>query len=374
MLPIKKPLLLVLMIFFSLSGYGQKEKKEGIFRDTLDGKFDASSWLADYHGFLPVIMPITEPAVNYGIGAGLIFLHRNKKYPKQPPGMSAIGGGYTFNNSWMLFLFHRNHYLNDRIRYTGALGYADVNLNFYRKILDRELRANMNLNAPLLFQQLMFRIPKTRLFLGGFFLTSNLESKFNETNLGDVFQGWSRTFKTGSLTAKTFWDSRDNTFTPNKGIYAIAEYGFHENWLGSEVVYKAANFRAYMYGHWLAKVVFGLRVQTDNVIGDDVPYFAKPFLSMRGMPAMRYQGSNTLLFETEERWDFNPRWSMVGFVGTGKAMEGYNELNFDDWKWAGGAGIRYLMARWFKFYGGFDLAAGEEGFAFYVTVGSNWGR
>ena len=39
------------------------------FADPRDGSFDASNWLIERKGFLPVPLIITEPAVGYGIGA-----------------------------------------------------------------------------------------------------------------------------------------------------------------------------------------------------------------------------------------------------------------------------------------------------------------
>jgi hypothetical protein len=47
------------------------------FIDPKDGKFDASDWLLKQKGFLPVPIIITEPAVGYGGGAGLMFFHES---------------------------------------------------------------------------------------------------------------------------------------------------------------------------------------------------------------------------------------------------------------------------------------------------------
>src|SRR5213076_2985878 len=47
------------------------------FRDPEDGAFDASEWLLDRKGFLPVPIVITEPAVGYGAGAALVFFRES---------------------------------------------------------------------------------------------------------------------------------------------------------------------------------------------------------------------------------------------------------------------------------------------------------
>src|SRR4030095_3297560 len=43
------------------------------FRDPEDGYFDVSNFLSTRVGFLPIAMPITEPAVGYGLGLGFSF-------------------------------------------------------------------------------------------------------------------------------------------------------------------------------------------------------------------------------------------------------------------------------------------------------------
>src|SRR5436190_7101718 len=47
------------------------------FVDRQDGKLDASDWLLEKKGFLPVPILITEPAVGYGAGAALLFFRQS---------------------------------------------------------------------------------------------------------------------------------------------------------------------------------------------------------------------------------------------------------------------------------------------------------
>jgi len=48
-----------------------------MFRDPQDGAFDASEFLLDKKGFLPVPIVITEPAVGFGGGAALLFFRES---------------------------------------------------------------------------------------------------------------------------------------------------------------------------------------------------------------------------------------------------------------------------------------------------------
>jgi hypothetical protein len=49
-------------------------------------------------------------------------------------------------------------------------------------------------------------------------------------------------------------------------------------------------------------------------IWDDYPFFTQPYIILRGIPSMRYQNKIVTVLETEERWDFSRRWSLIGFA------------------------------------------------------------
>src|SRR3954468_17175536 len=66
----------------------QPAAQPDLFHDPDDGAFDVSNFLSTRVGFLPIAMPITEPAVGYGLSLGLTFLHDTPQavnYPGQPP-------------------------------------------------------------------------------------------------------------------------------------------------------------------------------------------------------------------------------------------------------------------------------------------------
>src|SRR5947209_20314783 len=65
--------------------------------DPQDGWFDMSGFLAK-GGFVPMVSPVTEPAVGYGAAGGLIFLQRGKEAGSRPD-IYALGGMYTESKS-----------------------------------------------------------------------------------------------------------------------------------------------------------------------------------------------------------------------------------------------------------------------------------
>ncbi len=47
------------------------------------------------------------------------------------------------------------------------------------------------------------------------------------------------------------------------------------------------------------------------------PFFLRPFVQLRGVPAMRFKGDQAASLEIEARWQFRGRWSAVVFGSTG---------------------------------------------------------
>ena len=107
----------------------------------------------------------------------------------------------------------------------------------------------------------------------------------------------------------------------------------------------------------------------------DTPFYALPYIDLRGIPALRYQGDAVLATELEARWNFRNRWSLVGFTGLGEAQDSFSDLfgsGENSSKSTVGGGIRYLMARRLGLQAGVDVAKGPEDSVFYLTIGSAW--
>ncbi len=93
------------------------------FTDPEDGAFDLSDLLLTHRGVLPVPTLITEPAVGYGLGLGLLYFTMPKKSAdapgdaKAPPNVTGLGGFATGTHSWGVGLMHFHTWDDDHIRY-----------------------------------------------------------------------------------------------------------------------------------------------------------------------------------------------------------------------------------------------------------------
>jgi len=373
-----------MLLLSTLSAAADPSFKE-LMTDPSDGAFDISRFIQTRTGFAPILAPITEPAVGYGAAGALVFFHRRERRPTPAeapgeegrmiaPSLSAVGGFATENGSHGVFGGHRGVWMEDRVRYLGGLGYASLNLEFYGTgDQTSDISRRVEIQAVPFIQDIAVRIPDSDFFAGlrYVFVDSDISFKPGRTIPGVTDQDWSGRSKIGGLTPYLEYDSTDNFFTPNKGIHAKASLGVFDDSFGGDYDYRELNVKTIWYWPVLPNVVAGFRADGQFVTGD-APFYALPFVQLRGVPAMRYQGTDVLVLETEERWMFMPRWSLVGFAGIGKGAEGLDSLDDAETVWNAGGGIRYLTAREFGLHMGIDVARGPEQWAVYVVFGNSW--
>jgi hypothetical protein len=344
------------------------------FKDPADSSFDASLWLSQRYGFIPILSIITEPAIGPGASLGLMFLHRSQEDADQPmahpPSVSGLLGAYTTNDSWAAGGGHFGYWKDDRIRYRGGLGYASANLKYYPDILFESI--DFNLKGSGTMHEISFRIKDSNLFLGARYIfsktTAAIEIPLDSLDIAP----WEMDVKIGGLGALATYDSRDNTFTPNKGIRAEIAYIYYDEFFGGDRTYQRLNAFALGFLPVTENLYSGLRLD-GRFSFDRAPFYTLPYIDLRGVPAMRYQGRYAVLAETEWRWDFTRRWSLDFFGGMGRTAPRGGDFSDGETAWNAGGGFRYLLARLFGLRAGCDVARGPEEWAFYIVVGSRWG-
>ena len=353
--------------------YGQEEKST--FKDTLDGALDMSEWLNEMYGFVPVPTIITEPAVGFGGALGLLFIDRNEQIEggnPVPPDIAMAGGFYTSNKSWGVLGLYKTHFKEDQFRLTVGGMYASVNLTYYFTGplgMDREAKFNIKGSGGM--TEFLVRLGNKRIYAGlGYVFFSN-DVVFDPGEILPDLDPIEFDSRIGGLGPVLELDTRDNTFTPNRGVRSRLKYRFNDEFLGSSFRFHQLEWRNAGYLQFSDKWIGGLRIDYQQS-WDDTPFYAQPFVQLRGVPAMRYQGSLVLLAETEERWNFSSRWSVVAFAGLGTAANGLGSFDEVDLAYNFGTGIRYLVARLYGAYMGVDIARGPEQWAFYIQFGNAW--
>jgi hypothetical protein len=375
---------LFLCLFFFISAAAQKKKPSIPLKDSVDKKFDLSDYVIDAKGFIPVASIITEPALGgFGVVLAPVFINRRPPYvdtingkvihtPVQPDITGAVGL-FSLNGSWGALAFRSGTLIKSRIKYMIGGGYVDMNISFYKtfpQIGDQEMEFNIK-TIPLMMQGIK-RIGFSKWYAGlrYIFMDSKITYKGDAKldSLGTLLESKNILSEASGIIEL---DSRDNIFTPDKGIKFHVDGGWSNEAIGSDYDFGEINYYSYLYHPLSKKIIGGLRIDGQQSFGS-VPFYLLPYIDMRGVPVFRYQGKADILTEVEFRYDFIQRWSIMLYSGLGKAFDAWNEFGSAKWINTVGTGFRYLIARKFKLRMGMDVARGPEKWAYYIVFGSNW--
>lgn len=374
---------MLLWLFLIPGLYAEEDTFLDQFFDDEDGQLDVSEWLGNVYGFLPTPIIITGPTFGFGAGVNVLFLH--DKFMNEssesgryiPPSLTGIVYAGTENGTQIGAAYHIGFWMQDTLRTSTFVGYPSVNLDFYPDIpIVGEREITMNLEGWAAYQEVKYRMGDSNIFLGGNYLYYGITSTPKEDPIYIPTEWLTKKFSTAALAAVAEYDSRDSIFTPDRGLYAKLVAARYDEVVGSD--YEFWNYRGKLfYFHSLSdSLTLGLRSEAQSVDGS-APYFMYPSVDIRGIAHARYQGQHTFLGETELRWDVTNRWSLIGFIGSGKAFGEdilRRELSFSDasWRTSGGAGFRYNIAKKFKLRMGLDVAFGPEENSVYITAGHAW--
>jgi hypothetical protein len=351
------------------------------FTDPKDGRIDASQWILDNSaGFMPIPLIITEPAVGTGGGAALLFFHetdeqkaKRELYPDEvtniPPSVTGVVGAATSNGSKLAGVFHSGNWQDDNIRYLGGIFGAEFNLKYYGEASDQA--NNFNIKGLYFFQDIDFRIAGSNFFVGADYVNMNSEASFDMSSMLPGIDPLALDSNDAHVGLKVTYDSRDNQFSARTGTKAGLKANMHGKGIGGDFDYQ--DYHAFVQTYHRVAPKWGVAMRLDaKSTTDGAPFYAKPFIDMRGMAAMRYQADNTALAEVEVSYDIDDRWTILGFAGTGKAVNNDQSFNQAEWQNAQGAGFRYLLARQLGLRTGIDIAKGPEEWTMYLQFGGAW--
>jgi Omp85 superfamily domain len=351
-------------------------------KDSLDGAFDLSDYIINAHGFVPIPVIITEPALG-GFGGAIapVFIKKRMPYKDSVEGKEVIVpvspditgavAAYTANNSWVLGAFRSGSIRKYQLKYVLGGGYANINMAFYRALpFLGDQKFEFNIKTVPLFMQLTKRIGITRWYAGLKYLFLRTNVKY-DGSLPSFVKQRELSSVVSQLGVVIERDTRNTIFTPDKGLKLHFDAIRSDTWLGSDYEFWRLDYYGYGYKPISKKIVVGLRLDGQQSFGNP-PFYLLPYIDMRGIPIEKYQGNADVLTELETRYDFTLRWSAVLFGGAGKAFNEWTDFGSSPYIFSYGAGFRYLVARKFGLRMGVDVAHGPGTWAYYIVFGSNW--
>ena len=228
-----------------------------------------------------------------------------------------------------------------------------------------------NLDGWASLQNFLMRLGKSNAWLVGSWTYLDTNNRFDSEGAIAARGPIERASVMSGLGVALEYDSRDNIFTPSRGWTGSLESNFYSPSFGSDTRFNA--YRGHAFAYWPLSKSLVLAGRADGrVASGDVPFYALPFVDLRGVPAMRLQDTHTGVLETEARWNVTQRWALIGFVGAGRAWGTRTDFSEGTKTLAEGVGFRYLIASRLGIYVGVDWAHSTQDQAFYIQVGNAW--
>jgi hypothetical protein len=358
---------------------GEKRTGRARFFDPEDGKLDLSYFLENPRGVLPVPIVVTEPAVGYGAGAAGMFLRPRKEAGQEGwarPDISAAGAFATENGTWGAFGGDASRWYGDRLRTLVGGGTGRVNLDFYglgldASSLDKGIRYSLSFTGAV--AQANWQVaPRSPWAIGARYVYADVDPTLRDDPYFPQVAQRARV-KVSAPTAILEYDTRDNIFTPTRGVYAESSWLASRESLGATSDFE--RFTQVLIGWYPLRPDLTLGARANySWSSEGTPFFLRPFVQLRGVAAMRYQGDQAASLEVEARWQFYGRWSVVGFGGAGTARTDQGLFDATRNVGSGGVGFRYELARKFGLHAGVDIAHSPGTTAIYFVVGNAWFR
>jgi hypothetical protein len=291
--------------------------------------------------------------------------------------MSLVGGIYTENGTWAGFAGDSSHWFGDRVQTLAAVGGGELHLDFYglgdaSDSLDEAVSYQLDFSLAM-FQGSWKPKDKSPWSIGLRYVFSKVEPKLDEDT--SQFPGLvdDIDIKISAPAAVLEYDSRNNLFTPTRGLFAESVYLISREDFGASEDFE--RFQQVVMG-WIPfndKWTLGMRGDY-QWSSEGTPFFLRPYIKLRGVAAMRYQGDEMASAEAELRWQFKGRWSLVGVAGYGTAHTDREVFSATKDVWSGAVGFRYQLARLFGMHAGLDVGFSNDETAIYLQVGNAWFR
>lgn len=334
--------------------------------------------------FLPAPFVITEPAIGKGLGLGMIYFHgrdaverpriqsanalgNTARRGKPPPTATAAGGFYTDNETAGVAVAHSRSMLDDKYRIVGILASMDIHATYY----EQDQGFDFNLDADAIYARGQRRMGDSNVFFGLSFGVLDGDIGFDiEPGVAPdalLVSGFTDVGVAGSA----IYDSRDESMMPGAGQLLDLTIWRHDDFLGSDFNYTNTRIKALSFHQLAEKFFLGLRLDVAGNKGD-APFFAIPFVGLRGIPAMRYQGDTAGAIEIEGRYAISPRWAAVAFTGAGFVDWDDSSIPTEDDIYTYGFGARFQLFTEQNVWIGLDIAEGPEGSNWYIQIGHPW--
>ena len=346
--PIRYQLLLAAvfigLVLFNAAVSADEESKQDTRPGIAPDIREDESGVKVQHGNLVVVpVPMSNPTLGTGlvVGAAYFYPQTEEQKNRQPASLTAVGGLYTDNDSRAVVVAQQNYWKNDRWRFTGVAGAADLRLSLLAPgDTPGGQSVDWRVDGNFLFGKISRRLA------GDWYL--GLLTRMVDANQSIETDSSTRDFDTASsirsvgLGFDLEYDSRDAPFSTYTG--RLFKFGvlLNEEAIGSDSTYQSysAAFRSY---HKISdSLVLAWEIQGCQKAGSS-PLWDACTVRLRGFSATDYLGKVSASGQVEARWQLSKRWGVVGFGGSGWVGNSFSGIREHEAIPSYGAGLRFMV-------------------------------
>lgn len=319
--------------------------------------------------FVVVPIPISNPTLEEGLVAGAAYFYPQSEEEQklQPASVTAAAGLYTSNDSRALALVQQNYWKNNKWRFTGAVGGADLRLSLLApEESSTETSVDWRINGEFLFAKVARKIKGN--WYGGVLTRLIDATQSIEADLTSF------EFDTGSdvtsvgLGALIEYDTRDNPFNSASGRYFMVDALFNDEGIGSDSNYQSYSAAYRSFRGLTGSVVLAWEIQGCKR-GGTAPLWDACTVKLRGFSATDYLGRVSGSGQIEARWQLGQRWGLVGFAGAGYVGSSFSGIRESEAIPSYGAGLRFMVLKAKRINLRLDYARSTDSDAIHVSVG-----
>jgi hypothetical protein len=353
--------------------YGSAASAQDTAPDTRPGvapdiREDESRLKLQRGDFVVVPIPISNPTLEEGLVAGAAYFYPQSEEEKkrQPASVTAAAGLYTNNDSRAFALVQQNYWKNNKWRFTGAVGGADLRLSL---LAPSESNAGTSvdwrINGKFLFAKVAKKLKGN--WYGG--VLTRLIDANQSIDLDVASSGFDIGSDVASvgLGALFEYDTRDNPFNSSGGRHFKFDALFNDEAIGSNKTYQSYSVAYRSYHRLSNSVVLAWEIQGCKR-GGTAPLWDACTVKLRGFSATDYLGKASASGQAEARWQMSERWGLVGFAGAGYIGSSFNDIRERETIPSYGAGLRFMVLKSKRINLRLDYARSTDSDAIHISV------
>jgi hypothetical protein len=358
---------LLLAFITAVADDSATDTRPGIAPDIRD---DETALKAQRGNLVVVPIPISNPTLDTGLVGGAAYFYPQSEAQKnqQPASLTAAAGMYTSNDSRAFAIAQQNYWKDDRWRFTGAFGAADLRLSLLApEETGQGASVDWRIDGKFLFTKLSRRL-KGHWYGGAFARVIDARQSINAAVADDTSE-----FEIGNVASVGVglvaeYDSRDMPLNSYAGRYLKIDALFNDEAIGSNQTYQSYSAAFRSYHRTGDSVVLAWELRGCQRAGT-APLWDACLVSLRGFSATDYLGRVSASGQVEGRWQMSKRWGLVGFAGTGYVSDSFSGVGEHEPIASYGGGVRFMVLPAKRINIRLDYARSENSDAIHFSVG-----